>query len=169
MQTGFQCKTCGKRFILTWSISILHFELMKYQFDDMKKALLKNQSGMGGMGRPTWFDSIHDSIDIFDSYTKPSCTRPTSKNNSMVHFSCKSKTLPCGLKWFCFYSSVVLPLQSYSVNGYVNLPRYHQVANEFIEIQGHRSVSVWMCISMYLFYNNFSNLQVTSWRKKYGK
>ena len=38
----------------------------------------KNQSGRGVMGRPARFDSIHDSIGIFDSYTNPSCTRPTS-------------------------------------------------------------------------------------------
>ena len=39
---------------------------------------LTNQSGIGVMRRSTWFDSIHDSIDIFYLYTYSSCTRPTS-------------------------------------------------------------------------------------------
>ena len=46
--------------------------------------IFQNQSGMGVMGRPTRFDSIHDSIDIFDSYTAPSGTRPQTSHESTL-------------------------------------------------------------------------------------
>ena len=55
----------------------------------------QNQSGMGVMGRPTRFDSIPYSIGLPYSYTKPSCTRPTSSN----------WLLPAPIDFCCFPSN----------------------------------------------------------------
>ena len=57
------------------SNNVLDAKLRRFIIID-NRILSMIQSGMGVMGRPTWFDSIYDSIDIFDSYTTSSVTRP---------------------------------------------------------------------------------------------
>ena len=71
----FQCQGCDKRF---------SFYIESSQKSSSIESSKKNQSGMGVMDRLTRPAYVYDSIDIFDSYTAPSDTRPTSSHHGVL-------------------------------------------------------------------------------------